>query len=64
MYICICNAIKEADLREIARCEQGTAEDLYRKLGREPMCFQCIEEAESVVEDARAAARVPATLPH
>ncbi|MCB2047606.1 MAG: ferredoxin [Novosphingobium sp.] len=64
MYICICNAIKEADLREVARCCAGNAEDLYRKLGREPMCYQCIDEAERVVEDARAAANVPATLPH
>lgn len=64
MYICICNAIKEADLREAACSAPGTVEDLYRKLGREPMCFQCIEEAESVVEDARAKSRVPAVVPH
>ena len=64
MYICICNAIKETELREAARCHAGNAEDLYRKLGREPMCYQCIDEAESVVEDARAAAKVPAILPH
>ncbi len=64
MYICICNAIKETDLREAARCASGTAEDLYRTLGREPMCRQCLDDAEDIVCDARAAAKVPACLPH
>ena len=38
MYICICNAIREKDLRRAA-CEQaGDAESLYARLGFAPQC--------------------------
>ncbi len=53
MYICICNAIREKDLRRIA-CEQsGDAEALYAKLGFAPQCRQCLEDAEAIVNEAR-----------
>lgn len=64
MYICICNAIKESDLRAVALASPGTAEELYIELGREPMCRQCLDEAECIVADTRAAANVPACLPN
>jgi bacterioferritin-associated ferredoxin len=54
MYICICNAIREKDLRRAA-CEQsGDAEALYGKLGFAPQCRQCLEDAEQIVSEARA----------
>ncbi|MBX9665340.1 (2Fe-2S)-binding protein [Novosphingobium sp.] len=54
MYICICNAIREKDLRRAA-CEQsGDAEALYAKLGFAPQCRQCLEDAEQIVSEARA----------
>ncbi len=64
MYICICNAIKESDLRDIARREPGAAEELYRKLGREPKCRQCLDEAERIVLEVRDAARLPVPVGH
>lgn len=54
MYICICNAIRETDLRRIAREHRGDAESLYARLGFATQCRQCLEEAEVIVEDARA----------
>jgi bacterioferritin-associated ferredoxin len=33
MYICICNAIREKDLRCAARCQGGDAETLYEAMG-------------------------------
>jgi len=63
MYVCICNAIKESDLRAAARARSGTAEDLYVFLGRLPQCGQCLIDAEEIVIDARAAANVPACVP-
>ena len=63
MYVCICNAIRETCLREAAvRCH-GSAEEVYGSLGRTPQCRQCLEEAETVLMDARAAANVPALVP-
>lgn len=51
MYVCICNAIKETDLRAAARCCQGNAEALYASLGRMPQCRQCLEEAEEIIAE-------------
>ena len=34
MYVCICNAIREKDLRAAARCCRDGAEDLYARYGR------------------------------
>ena len=54
MYICICNAIREKDLRRAA-CEQsGDAEALYARLGFAPQCRQCLEDAEQIISEARA----------
>lgn len=64
MYVCICNAIKESELRAAARARLGPAEELYISLGCPPQCRQCLEDAEAVIVDARAAANVPACVPN
>jgi bacterioferritin-associated ferredoxin len=64
MYVCICNAIKESELRDMARKCAGDAEHLYAAMGRPPQCRQCIEEADAILIDARAAANVPACVPN
>lgn len=53
MYICVCNAIRETDLRRAARCLDGGAEELYAALGKVPQCCQCLEEAECLVAEVR-----------
>jgi len=55
MYVCICNAIREKDLRAAARACAGPAESVYAALGRTPQCRQCLDEAEDIVADARCA---------
>ncbi|BEU99312.1 (2Fe-2S)-binding protein [Novosphingobium olei] len=54
MFICICNAIREKDLRATARCHGGDAEALYGRLGCQPQCRQCLDDAEDVIADERA----------
>ena len=56
MYVCICNAIREKDLRAAARCCRDGAEDLYARLGRTPQCRQCLDEADHIVAEERALA--------
>ncbi|NKJ42776.1 ferredoxin [Novosphingobium sp. SG720] len=57
MYICICNAIREKDLRQAARCHaRGDAEALYGTLGCRAQCRQCLDDADDVVADERACA--------
>ena len=51
MYVCICNAIREKDLRTAARCCGGNAESVYAALGHTPQCCQCLEEAEDIIAD-------------
>lgn len=59
MYVCICNAIRQSDLRHAALACDDDAEAIYRALGRPPQCRQCIDEAEHIIADERRAHRLP-----
>ena len=61
MYACICNAIRETDLRQMARCTRGNAESVYAALGKRPNCGQCLEDADLLIEEERAAS-APRTI--
>lgn len=53
MYVCICNAIRESELRDAARCRDGDAKALYAHLGKTPQCGNCLRDAESLIEQER-----------
>ncbi|MET1755554.1 (2Fe-2S)-binding protein [Novosphingobium sp. RD2P27] len=63
MYVCICNAIRECELRKAARTSCGDAEALYAQIGRPPQCGQCIDEAEEIIAEERVSTRVPVPRP-
>jgi bacterioferritin-associated ferredoxin len=57
MYICLCNALTDRDLR--ASCDDNASVSMvYRSLGCEPQCGKCVpfvrqmlrEQASTVVE--------------
>ena len=54
MYICICNAIRETDLRKMAQKTPGDAEAVYAALGKRPNCGTCLKEADSILFEERA----------
>ena len=54
MYTCICNAIRESDLRAAATGSDGDAVAVYATLGKAPNCGQCLEKAEKVLAEERA----------
>lgn len=54
MYICICNAIRESELREAARLVPGDADAVYASLGKTPQCGQCLDEAAEILIEERA----------
>jgi len=56
MYVCICNAIRETDLRAAATYYSGDADAVYRALGQTPQCCQCLDEAAEILTQERAAA--------
>ncbi len=53
MYICICNAIRETDLRQAAVTSSGDAEATYAKLGKTPNCGQCLAKAGEIIDEER-----------
>jgi bacterioferritin-associated ferredoxin len=61
MFVCICNAIKEEELREVARHGVTDPEAAYAVLGKAPQCRVCLDHAEDVIcdERARCAGRCP-----
>lgn len=53
MYVCICNAIRECELRKAARRSASDAEGVYAALGKRPNCRQCLDEAEEIIFEER-----------
>ena len=49
MYVCICNAIRESELRQAARHVAGDAEACYAALGKSPCCGSCLNEADGIL---------------
>ena len=51
MFVCVCNAIREDELRAVAR--DGASEPLgaYKALGCEPLCGCCLDYAQEVIND-------------
>lgn len=62
MYVCICNAVRECELRKAARASGGNAEALYSNLGRPPQCRQCLDDADDIVADERLASHLPVPI--
>ncbi|APW71779.1 MULTISPECIES: (2Fe-2S)-binding protein [Sphingopyxis] len=57
MVVCVCNAIRERELRDVARSgELRSAKAAYAQLGRKPKCGQCLSFARNIISDAAATA--------
>ena len=53
MYICVCNAIRDCELRRAALKTCSDAESVYASLGKTPSCGQCLEEADQIIFEER-----------
>ncbi len=56
MVVCVCNAIRENQVRDAARCGAATACQVYAALGCRPKCGQCSVAARAIIDEERAAA--------
>lgn len=56
MVVCVCNAIRESQVREAARDGAVSACQAYRSLGMQPKCGQCVPFARQIINAERAAA--------
>ena len=69
MIVCVCNAIREDELRAAARKGATCPIDAYKSLGFEPLCGCCLDCAQEVIDDEHAlppsntASRVVITFP-
>lgn len=55
MVVCVCNAIRESQLRDVARDGQlRCAKAAYAQLGRKPKCGQCLPFARNIISDVAA----------
>jgi len=53
MIVCVCNAIREDELRAAARRGAPCPRSAYKSLGCEVQCGTCLPCAREVVEDER-----------
>ena len=60
MVVCICNAYREAEIREAARSGLKCPQEIYKKLGEAPRCGRCLEHAEAVIAEVHSEAAEPA----
>lgn len=63
MYVCVCNAIRECELRAAARAHTGDVDAVYAALGKVPQCGSCLDEATEIIIDERENARLPVVVP-
>jgi len=56
MIVCVCNAIRERDVREAAQAGASCPNSAYRSLGRRPRCGQCVPFAREIIAEERGAA--------
>ncbi|TXC70797.1 (2Fe-2S)-binding protein [Sphingomonas ginsenosidivorax] len=56
MVVCVCNAIRESDVRQCARGGCTTPCQAFRSLGCQPKCGQCASYTRAIIADERAAA--------
>lgn len=51
MIVCICNVIREQQIRDAAREGFSDVEALYAQLGAEPNCCQCLPFAAKIIAE-------------
>ncbi len=56
MIVCVCNAIRETEVRKAAREGAGCPSSAYRCLGRRARCGQCFPFAREIIAREQAAA--------
>ena len=50
MIVCVCNAITEQEVRDLARAGARTPEAAYAALGCEPQCGTCLCYAQEIID--------------
>jgi len=63
MYVCICNALLESDIRRVIRAVGPTTPDqVFDFLGVKPECRRCIPDIRQLMREEGAAAPTPCAV--
>ena len=63
MYVCICNALRESQIRSMAvDLPAASAEEIYAALGVDPDCGTCLYFAQDVIDAERAKLAAPVEM--
>ena len=54
MYVCICNALRDKELKVAAGANARTVADVFRSCGKRPRCGKCLHDVAQMIEDSRA----------
>lgn len=57
MILCVCNALSEDQVRDVARAGATCPNAAYQRLGCEAQCGACLVYAQEIIDEAHAAAR-------
>ena len=58
MIVCVCNAIRETEVRKAARDGASCPTSAYATIGRRPRCGQCFSFAREIIAAERTGARI------
>jgi len=53
MIVCVCNALTEDEVREVARGGATCPINAYARLGCEPQCGCCLDYAQEILDQER-----------
>ena len=53
MYVCLCNGYRESEILEVVQEGISNAVEAYVALGNGPCCGQCLQFAQSIMDQAR-----------
>lgn len=50
MYVCVCNAYRDTEIRAVARAGVRCARKAYQELGNGPQCGRCLSFAQGLID--------------
>lgn len=52
MYVCICNALRDKELKSAAR-ETTCVNEVFRRCGARPQCGKCLPDVAEIISESR-----------
>ena len=50
MYVCVCNAYRDTEIRALAQAGVRCAKKAYQELGNGPRCGRCLSFAQGLID--------------